>query len=96
MDPFIVLFFWQPQGDHSNCYSESFCRLPNYAPSKVPLTDPKVIEVYENALRETTIFRHAEHYCRVSLHTAIYYNYTTLVYHGHVLHSAVIFTGWNP
>ena len=65
----------QPQEDHSNCYAESFCRKPNYAPSKVPLTDPQVIEVYENALRETSIFQYAEHYLRVCkiTCTAIYY-----------------------
>ena len=30
-----------------------------------------MIEVYENALRETAIFRHAEHYCRVGLNIPV-------------------------
>lgn len=56
-----------PQNDHTNCYQDSPCRHPSYRPSKALLTDPHVIDVYEKALRDTMIYRHAEYYCRVHI-----------------------------
>jgi hypothetical protein len=53
------------QNIHTNCYRDSPCRHPTYSPSKVALTDPTAIEVYEKALKDTMIYKHAEYYCRV-------------------------------
>ena len=39
-----------------------------------------MIEVYENALRETAIFRHAEHYCRVGLNIHVHNNKYVYMY----------------
>ena len=54
------------QNYHSHCYQDSPCRQPGFSPSKVLLTDPRAISVYEKALQDTMIYRHAESYCRVS------------------------------
>lgn len=52
------------QGDHSHCYSASFCHNEAYQPSKVPLKDPAAIAVFEKALKDTMIYKHAQFYCR--------------------------------
>ena len=55
------------QGDHRGCHPESRCRLPGYVPKRKLLSDSAAIRALEEALRRTSIFRYAAHYCRVKL-----------------------------
>ena len=52
---------------HTKCFEGSACRRPGYKPSKVRLTSPAAIEVYETALKATLIYKNAESYCRVGI-----------------------------
>lgn len=56
------MYVYTLQNDHSKCHYDSPCRHPAYVSSKVPLTDPDVIAVYEKALRETMICRNVRYY----------------------------------
>ena len=67
------------QNIHTQCHNDSPCQHSSYRPSKIILTDPTVIDVYEKALQDTMIYRHAEYYCRVSVMSImIYYNQMNL------------------
>ena len=54
------------QGNHTKCHKDSLCHSATYSPRRIVLRDSQAIEVYENVLRSTTIFKYAESYCRVS------------------------------
>ena len=84
-----ILIIIMLQNIHTQCHSDSPCRHPAYRPSKIPLTDPTVIEVYEKALQDTMIYRHAEYYCRVSVTLIMIYYNNQVSFHfsvpGHIL-----------
>ena len=45
---------------HDDCHRDSVCHNLDYIQLRVRLTDKKKIEVYENALQSTTIYRYVE------------------------------------
>ena len=53
------------QGDHRGCHHESRCHKPGYIPMRQLLSNPAAIKALEGALKKTSIYRFADHYCRV-------------------------------
>ena len=52
------LYLQHLQGVHDDCHRDSFCNKPDYIQMKMLLMDKKTIEVYENALQSTAIYRY--------------------------------------
>ena len=53
------------QGDHRGCHHESRCHKPGYIPKRQLLSNPAAIKALEGALKKTSIYRFADHFCRV-------------------------------
>ena len=53
------------QGKQEFCHPSSFCKQPDYMPSKQLLTDPLAIDALEKTLQEINIYQYSESYYRV-------------------------------
>ena len=89
---------------HDQCHKSSPCQLPSYSPSKLKLTEPAAIEVFEKALKQTLIYRNVDSYCSVSKgllyeiqHTCHFWHriYQFMHHEETFLYSVVTHTGWS-